>query len=146
MTSHSLRPIQVEGEYHLCTNDLRIRGEIFPGAADEILTASFFPKLLPQLFDLALDIPGTSANKALLPSCLERLPALTRRLSADTVDLLPRTKTSRVCTMEVSSCDISSNLSMSGHSSPMLRLESSDVAVMISAPWEVAPEEKMDIL
>jgi hypothetical protein len=72
MISHSLRPIPVKCEYHLSTNDLRIRGEIAPGAADKILATSFFAELLPRLIDSTLDVPGTSFNKALLPLCLER--------------------------------------------------------------------------
>jgi hypothetical protein len=142
MTSHSLRPIPVEGEYSLSTNDLRICGEIPLGAADKIHSASFFAELAPWLFDLISDTPGTSFNKAFLPSRLERLPAFTRGFLADAVDLLPRTEASRACTMEVSSCHITSNTSMSGHNSPMLGLESSRVTATISAPSELAPEEK----
>jgi hypothetical protein len=40
--SHSLRPILIEGEYCILTNDLRIRGEIAPGAPDKICVAFFF--------------------------------------------------------------------------------------------------------
>jgi hypothetical protein len=54
----------------LSTNDLRIRREIASGAADKNLTASFFVELPLRLFDLTLDVPGTSFNKAFLPSCL----------------------------------------------------------------------------
>jgi hypothetical protein len=141
MTTHSLRPISVEGEYCLCTNDLRIQGEIASGTADKIHEASLFAELPPWLFDSILDIIRTSFNKAFLPSCLDHLPTF----SIDAVDLLSRTEISRACTTEVSSLCISSNLSMSGHNSPMLGLEPPDAVATISAPRELAPKENMDI-
>jgi hypothetical protein len=85
MTSHSLRPIPVEGEYHLSTNDLCIHGEIVPGVADKIRATSLLMDLPPRLFGLILDIPGTSFNMVSLPSRLEHLLVFL----ADGVDLFP---------------------------------------------------------
>jgi hypothetical protein len=138
ITSHSLRPIPVEGEYRLFTNDLRIRREIAPGVADKICAASLFVELPPRLFDSILDTPGTSFNKAFLSSRLERLLAF----STDAIGLPPRTEISWAGIIEVPSRDISSNLSMSGHNSLMLGLESPDITAIISTSWELAPEEK----
>jgi hypothetical protein len=85
MTSHSLKPIPVEGEYHLSINDLRICGEIVLGAIDKISAASLLAEPLLWPFDSLLDDPGESFNKAWLPLCLERLPAF----SVDAIDFLP---------------------------------------------------------
>jgi hypothetical protein len=82
----------------LSINDLRIHREIASGAADKNLAASFFAELPPRLFDLTLDVPGTSFNKAFLPSRLEHLLAF----SAIVVDILPWTKISWAFIMEVS--------------------------------------------
>jgi hypothetical protein len=68
MTSYSLRPIPVEGEYRLSINDLRMRGEITSGARDKIRAASLFMELALRLFDLILDILGMSPNESFSPS------------------------------------------------------------------------------
>jgi hypothetical protein len=111
-----------------------------PRVQQTIHASSFLAEWPPQLFNLILDVHGMSFNEAFVPSRLECLLAL----PTDAVDLLPRTETSRICITEVSSCDISSHLSMSGHNSPMLELESPHVAAIISAPRESASDEKMD--
>jgi hypothetical protein len=71
MTSRSLRPIPVEGEYCLFTNNLCIHGGTALGAVDKICAASFFAELPLRLFDLILDVPRMSFNKSFLPSRLE---------------------------------------------------------------------------
>jgi hypothetical protein len=70
-----------------------------------------------------------------LPSCLERL-------LATSTGLLSLTEASRACITEVPSYGISSILSILGHNSPILGLESLDVAAVTEAPSELAPEEK----
>jgi hypothetical protein len=85
MTSHSLRPIPVEGEYHLSINDLHVCGQIVLGATDKISTASLLAEPLLRPFDSILDDPGESFNKAWLPLRLERQPAF----SVDAINFLP---------------------------------------------------------
>jgi hypothetical protein len=140
--SQSLGPIPVEGEYHLSTKDLCIRGEIAPGAANKIHTTSLLADPPLCLFDLILDVPATSVNESLSPSCLEHLLVF----PIDTANLFSRIKALRACTIELSLHGGSSNLSMSGHNSPMLGLESLQVATTTSAASKLAPEEKMDKL
>jgi hypothetical protein len=122
MIFHSLRPIPVEGEYHLSTNDLCICGEIILGAADKIHVAFLSMEPLLRPFDLIFDGLRASLNKALLPLSLECLSAF----SANAIDFLARSKTSWVSTMEVYLHRISSNLSISGHNALMLGLEPPD--------------------
>jgi hypothetical protein len=135
MTSHSLRLIPVEGEYRLSINDLFMRRDIAPGALDKIHVASFFVELPLHLFDLILDVPGTSFNGSFLPSRLEHLVAFS-------TGLLPQTEASHTCITEVPSRGISSNLSISDHNSPMLRLESLHIATIILAPLGISPRKK----
>jgi hypothetical protein len=117
--SHSLRSIPVESEYCLSMKDLRIRGEIAPEASDKIRAALLLAEPPPQPLGGADDGPGASSSEALLVISMEpsviplfNLPELGqggeyyRRLRAEVPPRLAP-----------------SNVSISGHSSPVLMLD-----------------------